>query len=419
MKTTRFCTFFFFFLLILHHSSEAKLIQVPEDYDSIQKAIDASRRNDIIQVRAGTYYENITLKDGRHLIGDGAEVTFIIDDGKGAPDPVVYIDGDVTLRGFTITGGRGAGVGHAVMVTRGSPRIINSIVRDNSYTGIGLHSEVQYSAPIIVGNKIFGNGGAGIANLGHYSKSVILKNEIFNNTNVGIACTDHAQPLIMENNIHDNGAGVAVKDEANVEIFKNLIVGNKLVGINISKKAKGTIRNNNILTNGSTGVNIDQSLLSILEKNTIVDNGAEGIFVKNHSEATIHNNIIAGNLPTILQVDKSTATLTKNQVYTHDTGGMMNMQSIRYKSSQIFAGGNEVVGGIDDDEFTKITELSPEEYTPSPPSLPLPKEENASSQITSDSPPVEHSKEEQPSSSEKTPVTKPKPADSRGCLFFF
>ncbi len=82
MKTIRIITFFFLVLFILHHSSEAKIIHVPGDYDSIQKGIDASSRNDIIEVRAGTYYENITLKDGRHLIGDGAEVTFIIDDGK-------------------------------------------------------------------------------------------------------------------------------------------------------------------------------------------------------------------------------------------------------------------------------------------------------------------------------------------------
>jgi parallel beta-helix repeat protein len=417
MKAANFLIFFF--VLLFHSFSWAKVIHVPKDYDSIQKAIDASSRNDIIRVAPGTYYENINLREGRNLIGSGAEVTFLIDDGKGPPDPVVYIAGDVTIQGFTITGGRGAGVGHAVMVLRGSPRIIDNIVRDNSYTGIGLHSEVSYTAPLIIGNKLFGNGGAGIANLGSYCKPTIRKNEIFNNTNVGIACTDQAAPVILENNIHDNGAGIGVKDEANAEIFKNLIVGNKLVGINVSKKAKATIRNNNIMTNGSTGINLDNSPLGILEKNTVVDNGAEGIYVKNNSKATIHNNIVTGNLPTVLQVVKSTAVLTNNQIYAKEDQGAINVNTIQLKKSKVYMGGNEIIGGINTADAAEVIELEPNKYNPPPPSIPLARKKLSSGQNTDPGTSnADQSKEDSPSSSETT-TTETKPEPSRGCLFFF
>jgi parallel beta-helix repeat protein len=409
----------FFFVLFFHSFSWAKVIHVPKDYDSIQKAIDASSRNDIIRVAPGTYYENINLREGRNLIGSGADVTFLIDDGKGPPDPVVYIAGDVTIQGFTITGGRGAGVGHAVMVLRGSPRILDNIVRDNSYTGIGLHSEISYTAPFIIGNKLFGNGGAGIANLGSFCKPVIRKNEIFNNTNVGVACTDQAAPFILENNIHDNGAGIGVKDEANAEIFKNLIVGNKLVGINVSKKAKATIRNNNVMTNGSTGINLDKCLHGILEKNTVVDNGAEGIFVKNNSKATIHNNIVTGNLPTVLQVVKSTALLTNNQIYAKQDQGAINVNTIQLKKSKIYMGGNEIIGGVNTADAAEVIELEPNKYTPPPPSIPSAREKLSSGQnIDPGAPNADQIKENSPSSSE-TATTETKPEPSRGCLFFF
>jgi parallel beta-helix repeat protein len=312
------------------------------------------------------------------------------------------------------------------MVLRGSPRIIDNIIRDNSYTGLGLHSEVSYTAPLIVGNKLFGNGGAGIANLGRFCRPVIRKNEIFNNTNVGVACTDHAAPFILENNIHDNGAGVAVKDEADAEIFKNLVVGNKLVGINVSKKAKATIKNNNVMTNGSTGINLDECHPTVLEKNTVVDNGAEGIFVKNNSEATIHNNIVTGNLPIVFQVAKSTVTLTNNQIYAKEFQGAINANSVQLKKSTVYMAGNEIAGGVNAADGSEVFELESNENSSKSPSIPLVKKElSAAPKIDSDVSNVDQSEEDSTSPSEaattesETTATEAKPKPSRGCLFFF
>ncbi|RLG29187.1 hypothetical protein DRO03_07860, partial [Methanosarcinales archaeon] len=55
---------------------------VPDDYAKIQWAIDNSTAEDIVFVYNGTYYENINLKDGVIVRGEGADVTII--DGKGA-----------------------------------------------------------------------------------------------------------------------------------------------------------------------------------------------------------------------------------------------------------------------------------------------------------------------------------------------
>jgi pectin methylesterase-like acyl-CoA thioesterase len=47
----------------------AATIRVPKDYASIQKAVDAARKGDTVRVSKGTYYENITMKEGVTLEG--------------------------------------------------------------------------------------------------------------------------------------------------------------------------------------------------------------------------------------------------------------------------------------------------------------------------------------------------------------
>jgi len=60
-------------------SAKAKTIIVPDNYSTIQQAVDAAVDGDVIQVRAGTYTENIMISEKSiSLIGiDGARNTII------------------------------------------------------------------------------------------------------------------------------------------------------------------------------------------------------------------------------------------------------------------------------------------------------------------------------------------------------
>ncbi|HDH44573.1 MAG TPA: hypothetical protein ENG66_04185, partial [Thermococcus sp.] len=67
------------------------VIRVPEDYPTIQEAINAADPGDTILVAPGTYNESITIDKQITLIGEGKENTIIV--GRGVGD-VIYISSD-------------------------------------------------------------------------------------------------------------------------------------------------------------------------------------------------------------------------------------------------------------------------------------------------------------------------------------
>jgi parallel beta-helix repeat protein len=347
------------FILLLEITAWAstQVIHVPQDITDLQQAIDASDKDATIRVSAGIYYGNFKISGNRNLIGEDPQTTILTDDGEGPPDAIITIAGDCTFSGFTVTGARGAGLGHAVIITRGSPRITNNIIRDNSFTGLGIHTEIQPTLAIITGNKIYGNGGAGIANYGQHSKSLIEHNEVYSNINVGIVSIYFASPIIRENNIHHNGVGIVVRDDAQAVITKNNITANQLVGINVTTNSAARITNNSSTNNGTVGINIDRQSRVEIFKNTVMDNGAEAIYFKGKSEGVIDSNAFAGNLPTIAHFDKSRVRISNNSFYSTESPAN---NAVLLSNAKALVGNNEVAGGIKVDN-SELVELSKEQ----------------------------------------------------------
>src|SRR3989338_83625 len=82
------------------NGTEATVLSVPSQYKPIQDAINASSSGDIIRVSAGTYKEQIKLKAGITLRGEGYEKTVI--DGEKKNGNVVVGANDAVIEGFTI-----------------------------------------------------------------------------------------------------------------------------------------------------------------------------------------------------------------------------------------------------------------------------------------------------------------------------
>ncbi len=123
------------------------VIHVPNDFPTIQQAIDAAADGDEIVIAAGTYSESLDLLGkSLTLTGDaGAEQTII--DASGLNDRIMRIESaaepGVALHGLTLTGGAPQeGSGAAILVTDAALSITDCHVVDNS-GGSAIHASAS------------------------------------------------------------------------------------------------------------------------------------------------------------------------------------------------------------------------------------------------------------------------------------
>ncbi len=348
-KYLGFCLVLLVLIACFIPAAYGRVIHIPKDYDTVQEGIDESEEGDTVLVSPGTYYENIRMKDGITLEGVDVETTILADDGEGPPDPIVELSCSCTLKNLTITGARGAGVGHAVVVLKGNPKVLNNVIKDNNYTGLGIHSEVDQVRAYVEGNRIYGNGGAGMSNLGSGVDNLIVNNYIYNNNNLGVVALDSGTIRLKNNEIRGNGVGVVSKTGGKAYIEDNLIENNKTVGIVVKEKAFAEITHNRLIKNGTPGMNVDNGTAN-LYKNEIRDNGTIGIYYKNKSKGLLEDNEISGIIPNLIIVQDSELTLNKNKIF--GSPGMKN--TITIKKSKVTFSNNEIVGGVKTDEDSKI-----------------------------------------------------------------
>ncbi|MHC4943195.1 MAG: choice-of-anchor Q domain-containing protein [Planctomycetota bacterium] len=118
-----------FFFSFLGYSA---VYYVPDDYSTIQGAIDASNSRDTIIVRSGTYYENIDYLGKSLTIESESGPTLTVIDGaqNGSVVTMTNITGSPVLEGFTVTNGL-AEKGGGIYSKNSDPYISDSIVTNN------------------------------------------------------------------------------------------------------------------------------------------------------------------------------------------------------------------------------------------------------------------------------------------------
>ena len=283
-------------------NAEPNTIVVPDDYGSIQEAIDNAAEGDTVYVRKGTYNETVEIDRSMSLIGEDSETTIMVGFrlDYGNPPPVINIKAPkVNISGFTITGSGNAGIWIEIRdinieksgfnITRNNIMnnglairtydVSNCIISDNNINrnGDGIHFVGSDST--ISRNNISGNGtGEGIEV--DFSQNVtISENQISGNKDgIYLYYIRQNEPIyIYENNITTNNNGIRFwYDCSNSIIYKNSITSNE-VGIYLENViyTDRVGMNNQFFTNNIVD-NTQQVLIDPLSNIVSWDNGTTG-----------------------------------------------------------------------------------------------------------------------------------------------
>jgi C1A family cysteine protease len=178
-----------------------QVLTVPSPYATIQEAVNAASALDTVLVAAGSYTENVLLKDGIFLMGDDTRDDVIVTSPTGSVVTAAGL-GDLTLiEGFTIDGQGSA--------TRG-------------LDCLGSYTRVE--------DCVFRNCVAGASF--QYGGAPLVSGSTFTANQQGVAVADSSAPFLSGNTFDGNGlAGLYVTGDAAVEVGRTLADANDFVNM--------------------------------------------------------------------------------------------------------------------------------------------------------------------------------------------
>jgi len=359
-------------------------IYVPDNFSSIQEAINNAPIYSMIIVRKGNYFENIKLNKKVTLVSEGGprstKITYL-DSGK----PVVEIlSDDANLSGFTLVGNPAM---RAVIVAKAENITISNNVIINGTDGVDLIDSRRSS---VRNNLIFNNRLSGIFLIDSHENSI--ESNIVENNSEGIILAYSSYNKIKNNTINNNYRyGVLLEMSNKNFLSKNLISGNKrnfgvygvlienfmnfleldneinnknvvyLVGkenLTILENAGfvGLINSTNILVKDLNLSNNFQSLLIVFSSNIVVtnltiSNNWYGVYIANSNNVTIFLNDFVNNTINIYSCNSTVSLRSKNEVSYEYKGKIYSSYVGNYWSDYST---NDTIGGIGKKPYVEL-----------------------------------------------------------------
>jgi parallel beta-helix repeat protein len=230
-------------------------LTVPDDYATIQDAVDNASPGDTVFVKEGIYNESFTIDKPLSLVGEESGKTIIISPpySRYGPQSAVRVSAEsVTISGFTIKGAQ-VGIWVETIGSIHQPsgcRIVGNNIINNT---IGVHSFGGDNLSISE-NNITGNSEYGI----YYSSSnsIIYGNNITGNSGLGIIIDSCTNVTISINDISNNNEGLELRWSGPFNVNGNNITGNQKYGVQLGEGCcNATVHENNIERN-NIGVNL-------------------------------------------------------------------------------------------------------------------------------------------------------------------
>ena len=248
-------------------------LKVPDEYPTIQAAIDAASAGDIVLVAASTYNENLVINKSLTITGESKDTTII--DG-GNVDYVLNISNtnNVKVTRFTIQN-----AAKAVVYLEGTNNstISDTIIQNGTESGIYLKE--SNNCLVSHDTVLFTKWGV---RLDRYSQSnTISRNTMQNHTETGIYLEGADNNTVSRNVVVWNGYEKA---------------GFFSAGIYLDYGAKyNRINQNNVTLNNWHGIYLVFSNNNTIEGNTVSKNLRAGIVLSSSNNSAIYENELFEN----------------------------------------------------------------------------------------------------------------------------
>ncbi len=349
---------------------------VPEDFATIQEAVNFAKSGDTIFVKAGTYSESVIINKTRLTLTGENKQTTVIDGGKGTQQSIRVEDADfVQISGFTIQNtydgicfyeSSFGSVSDCIITTcsfRGIILILSSfnsisgnILNDN-HDGVELYkSSFNTLSANIITNSRFGIGTSRSFN-DTFTQNTIL------NSQSGVYIYDCSYDTISGNSFTNNAEhGISVVVSSYCSFSGNTITNNALHGISLSNCSYYSVSGNTIISSSETGAHAYHSFQISYIKNTLINNnnglgvygsshcmfientisnsGGRGISIGGSSLCLVSKNIVTASANQGIQMFSSSDVTVTNNTLIHNQIGIE-----LYKTTQTTVYANTITDG--------------------------------------------------------------------------
>lgn len=195
------------------HVRILQTLTVPDDYPTIQAAINAAGDGDTVFVRSGTYYEHVVVNKSLAVVGEDRASTWV--HGSGSDAVFRVTENNVTLQGFSL---ESASYG-VYLLNANNSRVIGNFIDDVVVGGIILDDSCNNT---IEANLVEDFPSLGIAIVADSEFNIIKGNEVQGCHDYGINVMANHN-LVVGNTIRNCSTALDVFGSNNTLYHNNVI----------------------------------------------------------------------------------------------------------------------------------------------------------------------------------------------------
>jgi parallel beta-helix repeat protein len=292
------------------------VLRVPQDYPTIQAAVDAAKPGDTIEVSNGTYYEHVLVHQKVTIIGENKTNTIV--DGMGNGTVFSIQTSGVSILQLTIRNGGSRSNGINIH------GYLGTVIRDNIILNNVIGVDVSQSDDTVIqGNILFNNSMYGV-NLS-WSSGVTVENNTISESAYGVELYGSPNNVLVNNHISGTSYGIYLSHADNNNLTANTLVDNSW---NIyATYSSGNLFSKNEVSGGAVGIELYGSTTSSVVNNTATDN-SYGIYLAHSGSNTVSGNNASLNDWGIELYNSTGNTVIENNIMRNSWGAYIVEDSV-------------------------------------------------------------------------------------------